>query len=283
MYPNLVVPSLARAANVPLVYHPHGMLEPWAQARSAGRKRIAGIWFEDKNMRHAALWRALTEREADQIRGRGIDAPIVVAPNGVDLAAFPTCDDRERLAVRGDRRTLLFLGRIHPKKGLDLLIDAWAHVGDASDEWKIVIAGPDELGHRSELEAAARQRGIEGDVSFVGTVEGTAKRALLQSADAFILPSRSEGFPVALIEAMASCLPVVATRAANVAGIEKRGAGFECDPDSDSVVTALRRLLALDDRSRTEMGANGRAWVEADFTWPSITDTILQACDTYLT
>lgn len=275
---NRVVGGLAIRMGKPLVSHVHGIFEPWILERSRIKKGVAHRLFEDRNFDYASLWRALTEREADQIRSAGIEAPIIVAPNGVDLAEYEAREPSPTTTI-GGRRRLLFLGRIHPKKGFDILLPAVASIGKAFDEWELVVAGPDEGGYEAEVRALIRDLGLADRVSLVGSVRGADKVALFQSVDAFVLPSHSEGFPVAVLEAMASRCPVVVTRTSNVRGVEDHGAGWECDPTAGSLEVALMRLVQVDDTERAAMGQRARRWVEEEYTWPSIAQTVLDGCE----
>ncbi len=274
VYPNAAVGRIARRHATPFIYHPHGMFEPWILARSAFKKGVARVLFENANFRHARLWRALTSREADQIRAQGITAPVVVIPNGIDLGPPP----QPRASPGQSRRQVLFLGRLHPKKGLALLVEAWSHLARQAADWELVIAGPDELGHRAEIEALVRAAGLTGSVRFVGPVTGEAKRARLLAADVFILPSHSEGFSVAILEAMAAGLPVVATTACNFPEITAADAGWECEPTAVGVGQALAQALAAGDDGRRERGAHGRALVGARYAWPQLAATLHTEC-----
>jgi glycosyltransferase involved in cell wall biosynthesis len=269
-----------------LVYHVHGFFEPWILNRSRWKKKISHFLFENANFRHAALWRALTPREADQIRSCGITAPIVVAPNGLTLEDFPVPDKKDepietpfipRLAKTG--RRALFLGRIHPKKGLDLLLSSWAALNGAGYGWELVIAGPDENGYLNEIKATARGLNLLEKIRFTGPVTGRAKIALLHSADLFVLPSYSEGFSVSLLEAMACKVPVVATQSCNFPDVTAREAGWECEPTTESVCGTLNEALEEDDLARQQRGWNGYRLVGERYAWPAIITNILQACD----
>jgi glycosyltransferase involved in cell wall biosynthesis len=274
VYPNAAVGRLACRQGTPLVYHPHGMFEPWILARSRFKKSVAHTWFENANFRHARLWRALTAREADQIHAQGITAPVVVIPNGID----PGPSRPPRVTAGQSRRQVLFLGRLHPKKGLALLVGAWSQLTRQAADWEVVIAGPDELGHRAEIEALVRAAGLEGSVRFTGPVAGEAKLACLRAADVFILPSHSEGFSVAILEAMAAGLPVVATTACNFPELAGAGAGWECEPTTTAVAAALAQAMAAGDPERRERGALGRALVCARYAWPQLAAALHTAC-----
>ena len=277
----------ARRQCKPLVYHVHGFFEPWILNRSRWKKKLAHWFFENANFRHARLWRALTTKEADQIRACGINAPIVVAPNGLTLGDYSAPEKKDEpiatpfiphLAKTG--RRALFLGRIHPKKGLDLLLSSWAALNGLGDGWELVIAGPDENGYLSEIKATAHTLNLLDKIRFTGPVTGQTKNALLHSADLFVLPSYSEGFSMSILEAMACRVPVVATRSCNFPDITVRQAGWECESTGESVRGTLNQALREDDLSRQQRGSNGYRLVEERYAWPAIVSTILQACDT---
>ncbi|HEX3624663.1 MAG TPA: glycosyltransferase [Verrucomicrobiae bacterium] len=275
----------ARRQGKPLVYHVHGFFEPWILNRSRWKKKLAHWLFEDANFRCVKLWRALTPREAEQIRACGITAPIVVAPNGLNLENFPAPAKKDapietpfvpRLAKAG--RRALFLGRIHPKKGLDLLLSSWAALNGAGDGWELVIAGPDENGYLDEIKATARALNLLDRIQFTGPVTGQTKIALLHSADLFVLPSYSEGFSMSLLEAMACKVPVVATQSCNFPDVTVRQAGWECDCTRESVYGTLNEALREDDSARQQRGLNGYRLVAERYAWPAIVSTILEAC-----
>lgn len=269
----------ARKLGRPIVCHAHGFFEPWILARSHARKKAAHLLFEDANFRAASLWRALTAKEADQIRQQGIRAPIVVAANGIHLNELDADTEAIRNAKSGkkDRRRALFLARLHPKKGLDLLIQAWHRAGAAAAGWELIIAGPDELGHRAEMEHLTQSLGLTDSVRFVGPVTGAEKNALLRSADLFVLPSRSEGFSVAILEALASRIPVIATEACNFPELARDGGGWQTDVSVESITDSLSAAIQCGDLERQDRGRAARQLVEDRYTWPSITAAILDA------
>lgn len=285
---NCVFGREARKQDKPLVYHVHGFFEPWILNRSRWKKGLAHWLFEDANFKYVKLWRALTVKEADQIRAMGITAPIVIAPNGLSLADYP---DRANSAasihtplipeLQKARQRLLFLARIHPKKGLDLLLSAWARLNALRKDWELVIAGPDEHGYMASMLQFAQSLGLENEVTFTGPVLGKVKSALLHSADLFVLPSHSEGFSVSLLEAMACAVPVVATHACNCPDITSAQCGWECDRTVDSLAHALEVALAASPTERNERGSNGRKLVAAKYTWDRVVATLTEACATY--
>jgi glycosyltransferase involved in cell wall biosynthesis len=266
-----------------LVYHPQGMFEPWILRRSRWKKRLVSVLFENRNMAQCRLWRALTNREADQIRQRGFKAPIIVAPNGVRLEDYDSGPSGNgtplSLPDRAmQKRRLVFMARLHPKKGLDLLAPAWARLKEHHSSWELLIAGPNEDGYQATVETMIRELGVTSATTLVGSVTGYAKQALLKGADLFVLPSYSEGFPLAVLEAMACRVPVVGTDGCNFAELETEGGGWLCNANIDSVHKALRDALQSSDAERMERGRTARKLVERRYTWPGITATIRDGC-----
>jgi len=278
----------ARRQHKPLVYHVHGFFEPYIRQRSRWKKRMVNWLFENANTRNVRLWRALTAREADQIRSFGYRQPIVVASNGLALPAFsppakpPECIETPLAGpLRKQKKRLLFLARVHPKKGLNLLLQVWASLGSFRRDWELIIAGPDELNHMQEIRTLAVSLGIEREIVFTGTVVGRAKIDLFYSADAYVLPSFSEGMPMSLIEAMACNLPVIATRECNMPAITLASSGWECPAESKPLAQTLAEALQASPAELIQRGRNGRRLVEMNYSWPSIAATILQACSAH--
>jgi glycosyltransferase involved in cell wall biosynthesis len=280
--------SQARRQGKPLVYHAHGFFEPWILNRSRSKKRLVHWLFEDDNFRAVRFWRALTSKEAEQIRALGMRAPIVVIPNGLNLEDYAMTSSKDAPVetpwlgpLEKESRRVLFLGRIHPKKGLKLLLAAWGKLKAEREGWELVIAGPDEQGHLAVVLEQVRSLGLENEVRFTGPVTGSAKVALLHSADLFVLTSYSEGFSISLLEAMASGVAVVATRACNFPQITSSAAGWECDATSESVSRVLSAALLSDPIELRQRGESGRHLVETDYSWSAIVNLLQEVCVTH--
>jgi glycosyltransferase involved in cell wall biosynthesis len=259
----------ARQTARPRIVSPHGMLDPWAIRNSNWKKRIAGALFEHRNLREADCLHALTESEARSMRAYGLDNPIAVIPNGTDLPDnVAPGSDRSR-----DRpRRLLFIGRIHPKKGLIELIQAWALFRQAAPvaagSWRLVIAGWDDGGHLANLRNEISSFGVADSIDLTGPVFGEAKDRLMREADAFVLPSYSEGLPMSVLEAWAYGLPVLMTRMCNLPVGFERGAAVEIDTRPQAIATSFVETLAREDIG--DLGRRGRALVEAEYSWPRV-------------
>lgn len=275
MYPSVAVRRYARAHSIPYIVSPHGMLDPWAISNSRWKKLLARAVYEGEHLREAACIRALCEEEAQAIRDFGIDTPVCIVPNGIDLPPDePAPAPRWRDTVPQGRKVLLYLGRIHPKKGLPFLIDAWARVARAKsrtlDEWHLVIAGWDQGGHESELKAQVESSGLARSITFAGPQFGEDKRSTYSAADAFVLPSLGEGMPMVVLEAWAHRLPVLITPQCNFGKSFAIGAALRIQPDAASVAAGLEELFRLSDAERAAIGEKGREWVKSRFVWGTI-------------
>ena len=272
MCPSVAERRWARAARRPYLVSPHGMLDAWALRNSAWKKRIAAALFERAHLEGAACLHALCAAEAEAIRAYGLRNPICVIPNGVDLPDPASAARTPSWAGRfpADRPVLLFLGRLHPKKGLPELLHTWA--GLPRHAWQLVIAGWDQGGHRAELEAFVAARGLADSVTFVGPLHGADKAAAYAAASGFVLPSHSEGLPMTILEAWSHRLPVLMTAACNLPAGFAAGAAREIFADPARMARPLHEFLTADKSERDSIGQRGRALVEKDFLWPRIAE-----------
>lgn len=281
MYTSYLSGQWARRSGRPCIVNPHGMLDPWAVRQSTWKKRVALMLYEGDNLSRASCVRALCDAEADAIRQFGIKGPVCVIPNGVNLPddtvkkAEPPWKD----AVDRGRRVLLFLSRVHPKKGLLNLLQAWADIGEASRDWALVIAGPDEKRHAIQLQSKTEALGLQHSVTILGPVFGAAKHQAFSNAAAVVLPSLSEGVPVAIQEAWAYRLPVLMTKHCNLSREAGQGAGIETEADPASLAEGLRALFSMSDADRRSMGLIGRRIVEDKFAWSTCGRQMLEVCD----
>jgi glycosyltransferase involved in cell wall biosynthesis len=275
IYPSVAAIQWSRRGK-PYVVSPHGMLDPWALKNSQWKKRISAALYENRHLRGAACLHALNHIEAEAMRAYGLKNPICVIPNGVELPVGP-----EAIVSQPKNHNLLYLGRLHPKKGLPLLVEAWSRLGELAEEsgWHLRIAGWDQGGHQSELQALARKLHENSSIEFVGPQFGEAKSALFQEASAFILPSLSEGLPMTILEAWSWRLPVLMTTNCNLPEGVRAEAAIMMEADVESICGALIRLFSMDTPGRTTMGANGRRLVEEQFRWPRIAEQMTEVYD----
>ena len=224
----------------------------------------------------AGCLHSLTVQEADSARQCGVTSPVAVVPNGVDTEPFDSLPSETEVEKHWKqltgRRVVLFLGRIHPKKGLEHLLRAWAHLPESLKDWRLVIAGPDEVGTRGRLEAMTVSLGAADRVTWVGPVYGREKQALWSKADAFVLPSFSEGLSCAMMEAAAAGLPVVATPQTILDGLVEADGGLAAPPEEAAWTATLTSLLGLSDDQRRAMGRRARELINQRYTWPRVAE-----------
>jgi glycosyltransferase involved in cell wall biosynthesis len=260
----------ARQANVPYVVAAHGMAEPWALRHKALKKKVYTSLVEGTNLKRASCLHALSRPEIGHLRRLAPRAVVGFVPNGVDLEPF---DDLPERSVLEDefpeligKFLLLFFGRLHAKKGLNLLAEAAAGLRRDFPELQLLIAGNDD-GALAPLLEQAEALGIRRMITYVGHVSGERARQVWAAADGFVLPSYSEGFSMAILEALACRLPAVITTACHFPELARAGGGIEVEPNAAAVTEGIRALLEHSPAERTLLGFRGRALVERNYTW----------------
>ena len=270
-YTSCVAYQQYRKREVPYVMSPRGMLDPWAIQNSGLKKRLAALLYESRNVGGAACMHALNRSEAVSIRRYGLKQPISVLPNGVTL---PNSDLLVSKDVRGGKKRVVFVGRIHPKKGIREMLDAWARVKrefpQLLDAVELIIAGWDDGGHLEALKQHASDLDLLDTVSFPGPVYGDEKVDLLRSADWFVLPSHSEGMPMAVLEAWSDGVPALLTPACNLPEGFSSGSAIRVDPSVESIFEGFLRMLEMPKEESGSMGLAARRLVEDHFTWSQI-------------
>lgn len=254
--------AAARHHHLPFILSPRGMLEPWSLQQSRARKRAVWWLFQARALHHAHVLHATSLAEAANLRRLGLRRPIVVIPNGTDLPSHPL-PVRSRLT--GSPRTLLFLSRIHPKKGLLNLVAALTTA--LPPDWQVLIAGHDEGNHQAAVQAAAHAAGLADRITFVGPVDHRRKWDLYAQADLFVLPTFSENFGNVIVEALAAGVPVITTKGAPWQDLVTHDCGWWIEIGVEPLAAALDVAMQLPDEVRRAMGACGQALVHAKYTW----------------
>lgn len=264
--------SNGRITPRPYVVSTHGMLDPWALHNSRWKKIIAAFVFERRHLDNAACIHAFNEVEAAAIRAFGLRNPICVIPNGVEVHAGNVADRTPPWAadLAGGRKVLLYLGRLHPKKGLSILLRGWKEAFKRESDWVLVIAGWDQGGHRGELEQLACELKITDSVHFAGSLFGEERESAYQNANAFVLPSLSEGQPLVVLEAWSHARPVLMTPECNLPEGFEKGAAIRMNTTVEGAAEGLGKLFALEESALQEMGRRGRDLVIANFSWSQI-------------
>ncbi len=260
----------ARGARVPYLMAAHGMAEPWALRHKRWKKSVYLALVESRNLRQAACLHALSRPEIGHLRRLAPWTPICFVPNGVDLGFFDDLPARavleqEHPELKG-KFVLLFFGRVHVKKGLDLLAEALGRVGPGFLDLHLLVAGKDD-GAWKPFAERIETLGLSERVTYVGHVGGERARKIWAAADAFILPSYSEGFSMAILEALACSLPCLITTACHFPELADVQGAIVVNPEAGEVAQGLLGLLERTDEERRRLGQNGRRLVENEYTW----------------
>ena len=267
----------ARKTGIPLVLTPHGELSEWSLRYKGWKKRIYMKVALDRILRNADALHAITLTEKDRIARLGFDTPVTVAPNGIHPTQFDNLPDPSdflnRFPILKGKRVILYLGRLNPTKGLDILARSFSATTHRFNDAFLLVVGPDEEGGRQTMEAILRSEGVIDKAIFTGMLTGEDKLAALNCADIFVLPSYSEGFSIATLEAMASRLPVVITEGCNFPEVAEHGAGFVVEARETPVAEAIGMLLS-DTALRARMGRRGRKLVTEHYTWQAAASKI---------
>ncbi|MGA2498842.1 MAG: glycosyltransferase [Tepidisphaeraceae bacterium] len=268
---------LAYRAGVPYVIAPHGMLDPWSLRQKRWKKKIVLFLAYRRFIERSAALHCLNETEKQLIVAGGFRCRYEVIPNGVFLNEIDPLPERGGFARRfpalQGRRFVLFLSRLHYKKGLDYLAEAFALLAGRFRDVDLVVAGPDG-GAEADFRRQISQHQLAGRVHLVGPLYGPEKFEAIVDASCLCLPSRQEGFSIAITEALGCGTPVVISRQCNFPEVAASKAGIETELDAPVIAGALSRLLEDPELMRS-MGRAGRALVEERFTWPKVAELTL--------
>ena len=266
MMPNIYPGTIPKPDRCQLVCSPRGTMASKAFNRSRWKKRFAMLLGQNKMLHNCDCFHATSEQEAADIRQRGFSQPVAIIPNGID------CPQHVSQGPETESKTLLFLARIHPIKGVDLLLEAWKQLSPNFPQWTLNIAGPVDSPFARKMQQLGA--GLPR-VEFLGHVTGEEKRKLWSEADLYVLPTHSENFGVSVAEALAHGVPAIVCEGAPWQGLELHEAGWWVPHNITSLSNTLREGMSATHEQRIAMGANGRSWMERDFSWPVIAQRML--------
>ena len=274
-YPGFVAFRAAREYTVPYILTPHGALDAWCLQHKAIKKRIYTRLIQDHILKFADALHALTQEERARVMELGYETPVRVVPNGIDPAPFEETINVSDFLARhpglSGKRVILFLGRLHLIKGLDVLTRSYINISRMLKDAALLIVGPDGGGIQKQMEATLKTASAFDRTVFTGMLTGRDKLVALASADLLVLPSHAEAFPHVVLEGWAARLPVVVSRRCGLAAdVSKHDAGFVVEPNDDLALTQAISALLLDGKLRVRMGGNGRKLVKEKYPWRAV-------------
>jgi glycosyltransferase involved in cell wall biosynthesis len=278
-YPVLPAYWACQLSKVPYIMTPHGMLEPWALTYKSWKKNFYFTLFEKPALQNASAVHMLASTEAESIKILNLKTPIVVVPNGVHRSDFEKSPESE-IFYQGfphtrNKTLIIFLGRIDPKKGLDLLATTFAKVHHQFPETHLIVAGPDNTGFLPKVQNYFVKAGCSKAVTFTGMLTGSIKYSALAVASIYVAPSYSEGFSISVLEGMASGLPCIITTGCNFPEAAAAKAAHIVDIDADKIANALIECLKNPQQAQA-MGARARQLIFDQYTWERIATKMIE-------
>jgi glycosyltransferase involved in cell wall biosynthesis len=263
MMPNVYPGWAVKGSQVKLIISPRGTLSAYALKINRWVKKLFWIFLQGRVVRQASCLHATAESEYRDIRALGLKQPVCIIPNGIDVPEF------EPKQSNLNQRTLLYLGRIHPKKGLINLLHAWAQIENHFPNWKLKIIGPNEGNHLADLLNLRDELALK-KIEIIGPLYGKDKLTAYREADLFVLPTHSENFGMTVAESLAAGTPVIVTKGAPWSQIANKNAGWWIDIGIEPLTRCLHQALSLGGEDLANMGVNGRRWMLESYSWDAI-------------
>lgn len=269
-FANNVFPLVVdRQAPAKIVCSPRGTMSSWSMQYKGIVKRPFWRFVQKPALERCKLFHATAVSEYEDIRRVGLQAPVAIIPNGVDIPELPV--DRVR------KRRVVFLGRINPVKGIDMLINAWLELQARFPDWELVIAGPLDEDYAAEMKKLAQSAGENTNIRFTGEVQGDEKKSLLSGASLFVLPSHSENFGMVVAEALSHGVPVITTTGTPWSDLQTRGCGWYVAPEQGVLSAAMQEAMSRPLVELQVMGEKGREWMRRDYSWEHVAGMMFQA------
>ena len=281
-----------RRIGVKYIIAPRGMLEPWSLQQKWLKKRIARFVYQDRDLRFATALHATAESEAEQFRRLGFTNPIIISPNGVNVPNADVGNKQSTLELQlktrtnADVRRALFVSRMHPKKGVLELVEAWgklveteleSRVGEWCCELVYTVSGELEKDYEAKVKTRVNELGLQEQFIFTGALNDDEKWKAYARADLFVLPTYSENFGIAVAEALWAGDPVITTKGTPWSELESRKSGWWIDlPPTASLERALSEAMSSEPEKLVDMGRRGHLLVEEKYTWPAVVKPMVE-------
>lgn len=251
-----IMAAAARKAHIPYIITPRGMLEPWIMNRNPLKKKLAMLLYQHKDLKRARVIHTTCEQEKDNIQAIGYTNKIKVIPNGIDLSKIP------EPKISYDCKKMVFLSRIHEKKGIENLLDAWKEI--ANNKWMLEIAGEGEGNYVAKLKHKIKSEQIK-NVTFVGGKYGMDKWDFIRSADVFVLPTYSENFGIVVAEALAVGVPVITTTGTPWEELKTNHCGWWIDLNIEDITHSIQDAIMTSPELLKNMGERGKKLIKNNY------------------
>ena len=271
--PSLISAAFARFYKIPYIITPHGMLDKWSLKKNKFIKSLYGFLFEYRNLSAAARVHFLNKEELNEASNLGINFNSFILANGVDVEEYSSLPNKINFLrnhkILKNKTIGLFLGRLDPKKGFNILIPAFAIAVKQVPDLHLLIAGPDKRNYKIEIQEMINKFNLNNYVTFLGMIKNEKKKEVLHISDFFVLPSYQEGDSIAVKEAMASSLPVIITPACHFPEVSNLNAGLITQPEVNELSHSIINL-AINNSLCKAMGKNAFSLINRYYTWQSI-------------
>lgn len=257
----------ARKLNIPIIITPRGTLEPWSLEQKKWKKRLALLLYQNNDLQKASCILATAQMEAEHVRELGIKTPIAIIPNGIDISEYKCRTFTEKATVK---KQIVFLSRIHIKKGIEFLINAWQELYEKYPDWRIVIAGNGEDSYIEQLKSLIKERGLAHCIEIIPPVFGDEKHKLYCESSLFVLPSFSENFGMVIAEAMSCGLPCITTTGTPWEELNEKGIGWCIELSHENLVNALSGAINLGTEALFDMGQRGSQHIRNTYQYTEV-------------
>lgn len=258
---------IARRHNIPYLTTPRGDLEPWSLKQKTLKKKIALMLYQRNDINKAKCILATADMERDHLRNLGFVNPIAVIPNGIDIAEYKCRDFFSKGQVK---KQIVFLSRLHPKKGIEILIDAWKILSDQYPDWNIVVAGNGDPDYLESLKIRIREQGLESAIKIIPPIFGEDKYRLYCESSLFVLPTFSENFGMVIAEALSCGVPVITTTGTPWHELNENGIGWCVELSVKNIADTLKKAISLGEDKLFEMGHKGSSHVRNKYSYLSV-------------
>ena len=261
----------ARRLGIPYIVTPRGMLEPWSLSQKKWKKKLAWWLYQRNDVQKSACVFTTAKMEADHVSELGITTCKAVIPNGIETVGYPC-----KSSIGGVKKQVLFLSRVHVKKGIELLFEAWKRIHPDFSDWQLLVIGNGEAEYIHSLENRVDSLGLKDSIKILPPVFGEAKINVYQESALFCLPSFSENFGMVIAEAMSCGTPVITTTNCPWTILNETNTGWCIDLSVDNLEHALREAMGMDANALYDMGQKASKLIYDNFDYRSVTRRTLQ-------